>query len=937
MQANEIKKIGKYDVLDVLGQGGMGIVYKAVDPAIGRKVAIKMMTGGFAENPDLLKRFQREAQSAGALQHPNIVIIYELGTHENGNPYMAMEFIDGESLESMIANRKRMSLVDKLGIMIQILNGLQYAHSHGIVHRDVKPANVMVLKDGSIKIVDFGIARISDNSMTKTGQIVGTINYMSPEQFNGHVVDGRSDIFSAGVLLYEFLTGVLPFDGAETPSVILKILNDAPPPLKEHLPNYPHELEECLLRALSKDREERYATAEDFAFDLARIQESLKKEMVVEYVDQAKQLFEKKELAKAKDLLQQVLRVDTKNGAAQDLMKQVQQLLSVQQRGEQVKQLRASAEDALAQKMLDDALSYCQQALKMDAQNAELLNLQKMIQQAKARKDQIVKSIRKAEDLKQDGDLEGALKTAEEALALDAKDTNAKNIRDAIAAEIKKLQAQKELQKLLDDARAEISNRRFTKAMEIIRKSELVSPGATQAGSLRTVLATAREHEIQRVAIDEALIDIEVSLHNESLQSAEAKLQAALKKYPGDDRLQELAKTAQELRQHAGLGDARKITPRAEHLASDQNYQPLIAMIEHAIKAAPDPKLQSMLAEAQKAAAEFEKQVHAALAGAEKLFKAGKVDEAVALMEEAPASYTRVGSFRSLLEKARAEQDKLQTVEVGIIEARKLMDKGDVTAAWNKAKGIMQANPQSQMVQGFMKELETKRTVVAKEAVEKAMKDARALLLARQSSAAGRTLQGVAAFLQHVPGELQKQFAALQKEVAGGSQQQINADMNQTMVAGSTGRATGAAAAAAPAQAPAVRTIVTPAPVVQEKPFPTKIVASIALAIVLGVGGWFGYKKFFGPPPLVTYAEINATPYATVTSITSADGKFKLTLNEETPLRVALPAGTFKVEFKGPNGEVATETINNIASGTPASISHPFEAVSANEIVKTSN
>jgi serine/threonine-protein kinase len=935
MQANEIKKIGKYDVLDVLGQGGMGIVYKAVDPAIGRKVAIKMMTGGFAENPDLLKRFQREAQSAGALQHPNIVIIYELGTHENGNPYMAMEFIDGESLESIVANRKRMSLVDKLGIMIQLLNGLQYAHAHGIVHRDVKPANVMVLKDGSIKIVDFGIARISDNSMTKTGQIVGTINYMSPEQFNGHVVDGRSDIFSSGVLLYEFLTGVLPFDGAETPSVILKILNDAPPPLKEHLQNFPAELEETLLRALSKDREERYGTAEDFAFDLARIQESLKKEMVVEYVDQAKQLFEKKELAKAKDLLQQVLRVDTKNITAQDLMKQVQQKLSVQQRGEQIKQLRANAEDALAQKMLDEALSYCQQALKMDPQNAELLNLQKMVQQGKARKDQIAKSIRRAEDLKHDGDYEGALKVADEALALDPKDTNAKNVRDAIAAEIKKLQAQKELQSLLDQARAEISQRRFTKAFELIRKSESVTPGATQAGSLRNVLNTAREHEAQRIAIDKALIETEIALHRESLQAAETKLKDALKRFPGDDKLQELSNIAQELRQAAGLGDPDKIAPRAEQLAADDNYQPLIAMVEHALKAAPDARLKEMLAEAQMAAAEFDKKAQAVTAEADRLFKAGKVDDAVAKMEEAPASFTRVAAYLGLLEKARAEQDRLNGIEVSVIEARKLMDKGDVTAAWNKAKGILQANPQSQMVQGFMKELETKRVAVAKESVEKALKDAKALLLARQASAANRTLQGVAAFLQHVPPDLQKQYTALQKEVAGGSQQQINADMNQTMVAGSTGRATGSAAAAAPAQAPVQRP--APAPVIPQKEFPTKAVASVVLLVVLGVGGWFGYQKFFGPLPIVTYAEINATPYATVTSITSADGRFKMALNQETPVRVALPAGTFTIEFKGPNGETATETLSNVAAGAPGSVTHPFEAVSANEIVKTSN
>src|SRR5882757_7463834 len=287
MASNVIQKIGKYDVTDKLGEGGMGVVYKGIDPGIGRPVAIKMMTGGFAENPDLLKRFQREAQSAGTLQHPNIVIIYELGTHE-GSPYMAMEFIAGESLESMVSSHKRMSLVEKTEIMIQVLEGLQYAHEHGIVHRDIKPGNIMLLKDGTVKIVDFGIARISDNSMTKTGQIVGTINYMSPEQFNGHVVDGRTDVFSAAVLFYEFLTGVLPFDGAETPSVILKILNEPPPPLKEHLQEFPEQLETIVHKALAKDREERFSSADDFAFDLQHLAEGLKKTMVVEYVEQAR-------------------------------------------------------------------------------------------------------------------------------------------------------------------------------------------------------------------------------------------------------------------------------------------------------------------------------------------------------------------------------------------------------------------------------------------------------------------------------------------------------------------------------------------------------------------------------------------------------------------------------------------------------------------------
>src|SRR5437588_8103168 len=252
------KRLGKYEVLEVVGRGGMGVVYKAVDPEIGRLVGIKMMTGKVISDPGHLKRFYREAQSAGKLRHPNIVTIYDLGVQE-ATPYLVMEFLEGESLDALIRCGRAISLEEKLNIVIQACNALAYAHEQEIVHRDIKPGNIMLLKDGTVKIVDFGIARISDNSMTKTGQIVGTINYMSPEQFNGHVVDGRSDIFSAGVLFYEFLTGVLPFDGAETPSVILKILNEPAPPLKDHIKDFPPELEEIVRKSLTKDREERYA------------------------------------------------------------------------------------------------------------------------------------------------------------------------------------------------------------------------------------------------------------------------------------------------------------------------------------------------------------------------------------------------------------------------------------------------------------------------------------------------------------------------------------------------------------------------------------------------------------------------------------------------------------------------------------------------------
>src|SRR5437868_8919558 len=392
MASNTVTKIGKYDVVEVLGKGGMGIVYKATDSRIGRMVAIKMMTGGFAENPDLLKRFYREAQSTGMLQHPNIVIVYDLGDQE-GNPYLVMEYLEGEPLDKMIASKRELSMVEKLGFIIQCCTGLNYAHQRGIVHRDIKPANLMVLKNGDCKIVDFGIARVGDNSLTRTGQVVGTITYMSPEQINAQVVDGRTDIFSAGVMLYELLTGVLPFDGKDTASTLLKIIHEPPPPLSNFLKNYPPELDLVINRALAKDREDRYATADDFAFDLSRVQEQLKRLMVSEYVDRAKTSIAKADLAKAKEILQLILKVDTQHAVAKELMQEVQQRLQRQVRGEQIKQLRANAEEAFSQRSFQDALAYAEQALTLDKSNTELLGLRDKIATAKQRKDKLDASV----------------------------------------------------------------------------------------------------------------------------------------------------------------------------------------------------------------------------------------------------------------------------------------------------------------------------------------------------------------------------------------------------------------------------------------------------------------------------------------------------------------------------------------------------------------
>ena len=227
-------RIGAYDIVDLIGRGGMGTVFRGMDPRIGRQVAIKMLTVA-EQDPDILARFYREAKYTGSLQHQNIVTVYELG-HQDGIPYLVMEYLEGMSLEAMIGSGRPIPVAEKLGIILQVCSGLTYAHKHNLVHRDIKPANIMILGDGTVKIVDFGIALLGHSQLTRTGHVVGSLNYMSPEQLNGNVeVDARTDVYSTGVVLFQLLTGVLPFEGGSTAATLRKIVQDPPPSLGRYL------------------------------------------------------------------------------------------------------------------------------------------------------------------------------------------------------------------------------------------------------------------------------------------------------------------------------------------------------------------------------------------------------------------------------------------------------------------------------------------------------------------------------------------------------------------------------------------------------------------------------------------------------------------------------------------------------------------------------
>lgn len=266
-----IEKLGRYVIVEEIGQGAMGVVYKAVDPLIDRTVAIKTINLDLSkeELANFEKRFQREVQSAGKLNHPNIVTVYDVGRTE-GVAYMAMEFLEGKELREILDSGVVLPIEKVVHIATQVAEGLGFAHEHGIVHRDVKPSNVMVLKNGLVKITDFGIAQMSSATRTISGMVMGSPKYMSPEQVVGQTVDGRSDIFSLGVMLYEMLTGKTPFSGDNISAIMYQILNDEPIPPKTFNQSIPEAINFIVLRALAKHPDKRYQNAKEMARDLKR-------------------------------------------------------------------------------------------------------------------------------------------------------------------------------------------------------------------------------------------------------------------------------------------------------------------------------------------------------------------------------------------------------------------------------------------------------------------------------------------------------------------------------------------------------------------------------------------------------------------------------------------------------------------------------------------
>jgi serine/threonine-protein kinase len=273
-QTEPYRQVGKFELHELVGEGAMGAVWKAYDSVIRRFVALKLLSSAVGRSPEARHRFLREARAAGALQHPNIVTIYDLG-ESDGQLFIAMELVDGRDVSSLIAQSEPLALERKLDIVIEVLQGLSYAHERGVIHRDIKPSNVRIAADGSVKIMDFGIARRQAADMADSGAIVGTPTYMAPEQITNGPITPATDLFAVGCLLYELLCYRKPFEGETVHGVLYQVLTTDPQPLRTMAPSIPAALERVVTKALNKVPEDRYEGARQMQAALFNIRAAL--------------------------------------------------------------------------------------------------------------------------------------------------------------------------------------------------------------------------------------------------------------------------------------------------------------------------------------------------------------------------------------------------------------------------------------------------------------------------------------------------------------------------------------------------------------------------------------------------------------------------------------------------------------------------------------
>jgi eukaryotic-like serine/threonine-protein kinase len=601
-----MQRLGKYEIVSELGRGGMGVVYKARDPLIKRLVALKTITSSFTGNTNLLERFYQEARSAGALQHPNIVTIYELGD-ENGTPFIAMEYLQGETLEALIARRVAIPLAVKLGYFVQVSEGLQYAHEHGVIHRDIKPGNIMVTAEGAAKIVDFGIARIMDMSMTQANLVVGSRAYMAPQLYKGERADARSDIWALGATLYELLAFQKPFAADTEAALMFKVIHEDPQPLRTLCPDCPEALEKIINHMLEKSASTRFQSMGDVVRELGALWRQAQQEIVQKLLADSQGLIEVRDFRGAQELLRKALQIDITNMPAKSLLDQISREVRRLEILARVQDHVNRARGHLQARRLVEARKEVEAALELDSQHESAQLLWNEIEEATNSAERLEQQLRFAKQRLVEGSLTEAREILQGASTLGAEEPRLLELRKQIAEEEARRERRRQLSEVHDRARELWMELKFAECLTV--------------------------------------------------------LEDGLKQFPGESVLLKLEETArqdwEEEEKQRQLGHARK-------LLGQQQFAQARAILEKLAKQHPGDRAVSklhVLIDQGESELRNQERLIQELAGVRKLVKAEKYPEAIARGDALLREYKQDFELKELVEYARAELAQRQLRE----------------------------------------------------------------------------------------------------------------------------------------------------------------------------------------------------------------------------------------------------------------------------------
>ena len=610
------QKIGKYELRGSLGEGGFGRVYKAYDPTVGRMVAVKVLTAQGA--PDMIARFQNEAQAAGNLHHENIVTIYEFGVYE-GAPYIAMEYLEGSDLNQIMASGQPLSLLDKVRIMSQVGMGLQCAHDNGVVHRDVKPANIKVLPNRTVKMMDFGIARLTrDDStrLTQKGDLIGTIRYMSPEQFAGLDVDALCDIFAYGVIFYELVSGKHPFEAPDVASFMYKITEGNPPPLSQMVANCPNSLQQIVMRAIEKDRDLRYQSLEDLLLDMWPLLLELQKQRAAELFALAHDLYTAGQLARAQAFMREIIDLDSSNPEVWELRERIQQASHRQSVRPKIEGLLRSAETDVSRRMFPEAIESLEAAAKLDPTDTDIA---RKVAEVRQQWDGAIKASRLLSDANREAERQNltlAERLGSEALGLDPRNPKVAGFVETVRKNIEERENERRLKVGLDDARRLAAVEDFDAAIEKLEAlRELSDPGGQVAG----LLGRIREQQHQR-AREERLRSEKQVLRGILKQSRYAdalpRLEALCAEFPEDrDLASLLSDTRQQLHALQQAEDVAKAKEETAGLQSVNRFAEAEELLRRLAEAYPgEQEILYLLQNATRAREDFDRRQNLARA-----------------------------------------------------------------------------------------------------------------------------------------------------------------------------------------------------------------------------------------------------------------------------------------------------------------------------------